>query len=510
MSRAAHLCGVSLILAACGRAPAAATGADAFIHGASGHAVVTYQPGIHIVDRATGLAALRGQSTDGSVFLFDAGNSRFAELKNGDVLLITGLIARRVLATERAGPNVAILTDPVSVGDVVRDGHVDIRAPVRFSARAAQGTTVSPRPPWRRLLALAVPDASAQAPAADQANSDAPASAAATTIKGTFKGWNVTFAATPSAGRLDLSITLTKNVGGFIALITGKGYLADFDMLSTFTVTSGTLDQIAFINERLNGAMNFNWEVSKQSPGALSDNDRIKLPAAFSIPLYKYLDGMPLYLDVSSAVIIEPAISGGREYSRGAFRITYDGTQGVQVKRGNMDADGNVTGDIQFLESQNISLAPLGMVVAFAAPRIELSFGTTKILAFSSDMTDAAAGADLIEQTLVEKLYGTAGLEKLKANPLGGFSWGQAIHDAISSDATGYVELVTSTGMSHSGASAIIPCTRTDIHLSVTVGASAQAFGQKLGESKKEAYRRDFTRVDPPTARLCAGVGSSP
>lgn len=74
-------------------------------------------------------------------------------------------------------------------------------------------------------------------------------------------------------------------------------------------------------------------------------------------------------------MIIEPAISAGQEYSRGAFRITFDGTQNFQVKKGNI-TDGNVTGDIQFVEGQNISpVIPMGMVVAFAAPRIELTLG---------------------------------------------------------------------------------------------------------------------------------------
>jgi hypothetical protein len=205
---------------------------------------------------------------------------------------------------------------------------------------------------------------------------------------------------------------------------------------------------------------------------------------------------------VSSALIIKPAISGGKEYSRGAFRITYDGTQGFKAKQGNIDTDGNVSGDIKLLETQNISsLAPLGMVVAFAAPRIELTLGTSKLFK-GEDMADAAEKADMIAETLIKKAWGEEGLQKLH-DRVGDFSMKKVAENALRSDAAGFVEVITSTGMSHTGMSAIVPCTRTDIHLMVKVGASVQAFGQDVGKVGTEIFKKDYENVNPPGTRLC-------
>jgi len=217
---------------------------------------------------------------------------------------------------------------------------------------------------------------------------------------------------------------------------------------------------------------------------------------------------VPATLRIAIGGII-PAITGGKEYSHGAFRITYDGAQGFEAKTGNIDSDGNVTGDIQFLESQNISmLAPLGMVVAFAAPRIELTLGTTKLFK-SEEMEKAAEKADKIAEFLIKKAYGKEGLEKIKEALGEDASMKKTVENAFASDAAGYVELVSSSGMSNNSLSGIFPCTRTELHFRVNVGASAQAFGRKLGSTSTEIFKRDFTRVDPPGNKMCSSFEHS-
>ncbi|HET7584389.1 MAG TPA: hypothetical protein VFK13_05745 [Gemmatimonadaceae bacterium] len=487
---------------------------SAFLRGASGHATIAYQPNVHMMERDAGMAALHAVNRNGSTLLFDASVPQIAALHTGDILVIKGLLARRVVAVKRVGAEIGVLTEPASLGEVVRDGHITLHLPVHFTPVPAVEAQRPARTPWDALLALAVPDALAQSPGGERlkrgeedGKTDAYKKLAMGAVNGVFKGWETTFTAVPGNNRVDLSITLTKDVGGFVAKITGDGYLADFALDAGIDVERGIVDQVEMASKRINGVMNFNWEVSKDTPGAFSGNDRIKLPAALSAPLGEFVGGLPLFLEVSSAVIIEPAISGGKEYSHGAFRITYDGAQGFSVKKGNIDDDGNITGDIQFIESRNISaLAPLGMVVAFAAPRIELTLGTSKLFEMS-EAKEAAEKVEEIADDLIEAAYGEEALEKWKDSPMGSVSIRDAIADAVESDAAGYIELVTSTGMSNTGMSAIAPCTRTDIHMTVTVGASAQALGQQLGEAKKVVFKRDLARVDPPGAHLCEQVG---
>ena len=71
-----------------------------------------------------------------------------------------------------------------------------------------------------------------------------------------------------------------------------------------------------------------------------------------------------------------------------------------------------------------------------------------------------------------------------------------------------YFEMVTSAGMSFTGMSAIVPCTRHDIHLWGKVGVSAQLMGIAVGQTSKDIYKTDFTRIDPPGTKLCESVGT--
>ena len=258
--------------------------------------------------------------------------------------------------------------------------------------------------------------------------------------------------------------------------------------------------------KKLNGLMNFRWDVQTTAAGALRGNAKMKLPAAIEIPLYQYLGGLPLFLEISSAVLIKPAFGAQYEFAHGEFRITYDGYQSFRAKDGNVDADGVVTGDIKLEESTAGSGAAVGLVVAFAAPRIELSVGVSKILKFDG-FKEAAAKADNYFDKLVTKAFGADGLAKFKASPMSLVTAGKIVDSAMGSNGAAYIELTTSSGMSHTGTAVLSPCTRTDLHMAVHVGASANAFGQSVGDVRKEIFKKDITRIVPSEDMLCKGIG---
>lgn len=481
--------------------------------GRSNSKTITYQPNVLILEQEEGKAALKAVSSDGSTLIFESKNPRILSLKVGDILLVKGMLAKKIFAVDVKGSQVAVLTGAAALGEAIRQANIQFDSPIHFT-QSARAQLIQPESDPKQIAPRGTRTSYAQSPASQvrqkaekQDQKEAAANLAKDVVKGVFDGWETTFSATPVGGRLNISIKLTRDIGGFRAIVSGDGYLADFDLSSSIDVNEGIVNRLSVLNKKLNGVMNFKWEVAKDTPGAEIGDYRIKLPAAISIPLYQYLDGFPLFLEISAAVIVRPAISGGKEYSRGAFRITYDGYQSFQAREGNIDSSGRVTGDIQFVESQNISaLAPMGIVVAFAAPRIELSFGVSKILKFDQ-LEKAAKAADAIADQLMKRVLNNEDYERFKSSPLN-FKISKAVENAVKSDAAAYIEMVASSGMSHTGFSAIFPCTRTDLHFIVKVGASAQAFGQQLGEVESEIFKKDFTRVDPPGTRQCEEVGN--
>ncbi len=482
--------------------------------GGSGSATVTYKTNVHVVEQEAGTKAIQGVSTNGAAFLLDASDPKMASLKAGDVLVIKGLLAKKIVASEmEEGNQILVLTQQASLTDAIENGHIQVAAPIRFGGmRAAKEAPA----PGDSLMDWLCPPVYAQSPDGAVLNK---AEAAGTKdalgnvlsgIKGAvIEGWTTDFNTTPGDGKLNITLKMTKSVGGMLATINGDGSVSNFDFTGAVDVEQSKFEKIQSGLKDLNGGMNFKWEVATDTPGAHTGDDRIKLPAGISIPLYRYLDGLPLYLEISSALIIKPALSGGKEYSRGAFHIGFQGYQNFTGGKGNIDSDGNVTGDIQFLEGQNISaLAPLGMVVAFAAPRIELSFGISKILPFS-DIKDAAEKVDKLADLLAKKALSPDQYSAFKSSPFGNITISKAVEMATKSDAAAYFEMVSSAGMSFTGISAITPCTRHDIHLWGKVGASAEAFGQDVGKSEKTIYEKEFTRIDPPGTKLCESVGKS-
>jgi hypothetical protein len=463
----------------------------------SGSADVTYKPVAQVLDATVGNAAIAGISTNGAALLLDASNPQVAALQAGSVLVIKGLLAKKVIAVEPQDPYLLVLTQPAVLSDAISDGHVTVLSPIQFGEVA----TAKRRRPAESA------DGAQKGQDAASATSDALGNVLNGITGAVVDGWTTDWSVTPTAGRINLSLHLTKSVGGFNGDITGEGYLTGFDFDSDILVQQSTYQKVESNLKSLNGVMNFSWTVTKETPGDYEESARIKLPGAIEIPLYQYLDGLPLFLEISAALIIKPALSGGQELSRGSFRINYDGTQHFTIRAGNIDANGNVTGDIQVLETQTISeLAPLGMVVAFAAPRIELTFGVSKALKASGDLQQAAARVDQLADALASRVLTPEQYQQFKNSPLGEFSLENAVETSLASNAEAYFEMVTSSGFSDTGFSVITPCSRQDIILAGKVGASAQVFAQQLGEASKEIFHQQITNIDPPGTRLCEEI----
>jgi hypothetical protein len=476
----------------------------------SGSAHVNYLPNVHVVEREAGIKAIKGISSGGQSLLLDASDPSLASLKADDVLVIKGYIARKVLAAEVQGPNILVITKNADLTDAVEDGRITLAAPIRFSAAHADDT---PPSMLNDFLDRLTPPVYAQSTADDlrQAVKDKASDAVGNMILNgvhgkVISGWTTDFFMTPADDHVDVHLKLTKSVAGFVATITGEGNVSNFDMDTDLGVEHSKYEQINLGIKNLTGMMNFNWQVATDAPGH-AGNDRMKLPAAIEIPLYEYLDGLPLYLDISSALILKPALNGGKEYSTGAFRVSFAGYQHFSANKGNIDSDGNVTGDIQLIESQNVSaVAPTAMVVAFAAPRIELSFGLSKIIP-TDNLDTAAKKVDEIADLLAKKALTPDQYEKY-TNTVGTDGISKVVKDAIGSNAAAYFEMQSSAGMSYTGSSAIVPCTRHDIHLWGHVGVTTKLPGISEAQATKQIYKKDFSNVSPPGVKLCENIGT--
>ena len=478
---------------------------------ASGYAHVTYRSNVRVMQTDEGKKALIGVSSNGASLLFDSANETARSLRAGDVLLIKGLMARMVLGAETTPEGVVVLTQHALLTDVVQDGEIRIQAPVHFGApRATLEQPVPPLPQWLDLIAT---PAYAQGPenamvksAEAKGTMDAYGNMVKGAVKSVVNGWDATLQATPSEGRTDLNITLTRDVGGFEALVTGKGFISNFQFDSAIDIKQNALQNMDTSFSNMNGRMDFEWQVAKSGGGIMAEESKIKLPGAIEVPLAEFLDGLPLYLEVSGAILIHPAITGGSEITKGNFRIDFDGSQHFKLSRGSVNADGSIGGNVQLGDHQDISpTAPLGLVVAFAAPRVALTFGLNKIYD-ESDIKKAAEIVDKLADAVAKHLLNADQYANYQKN---GLHLGDVFKNALSTDGAAYFQMIGTSASSFTGMSAISPCSRYDLSLVGQVGASAEVWGKDVGTVSKEIFKKSMTRVDPPGMRLCEDIGKS-
>ena len=477
----------------------------------SGSAKVTFKPNVHVIEQADGTKALISVSTDGSTLVFDRKLGAIPSMADGEVILIKGLLARKIIASMTSGDEIAVLTAPAGLLDIVTDAKIHVDVPIRFGN--SEPVTAAWHPSLNGIMGALIPPAYAQSPTEERRKAaeaagrkDAFGNLASAPYHAVIDDWDTQFSAEPSPGRVNLKLQMKKSVGNASALITGEGYLADFDFSSDIDVERSVTERVQMNYKKINGTMNFKWNIQTSEAGSLLGNARMKLPAAIEIPLYQYLGGLPLFLEISSAVLIKPGFASQYEFAHGAFRITYDGYQGFSAKNGNVDSDGSVTGDIKVEESEAGSGPPVGLVLTFAAPRIELSIGVSKVLKFD-EFKDAAAKADKYFDILATKAFGAEAVAKFKSSPMSQqVSAGKIVEAAMGSKAAAYIEFIASTGVSHTGSAVLVPCTRTDVHLKADVGASANGFGQSIGDVQKTILTKDFTRVVPSEDQLCKSL----
>ena len=483
---------VTLVMLACSKSGSSGGGKAKSSDGARATGSVTgltYAPGVVTLERHDGLAALKEISKSGDLLLFSASNSTIASLKPGAVLLIKGLLAKKVLAVEEDEGDIAVLTEPAGVTDVVQDGHLKYDYPVRFASGGVVNTALAPDTPDGDWLAgdLFVRSAYAAAPF-DEA--EPPTAALTKTFD--VKGWTVEVTATPENDKINLKVKASKEGNGFKATVIGDGYIQNFDAGGDLTVEHGKVEQLEMINRKLNGTMNFTWSVKLDVADRPFQSVKIEVPVMVNVPLAPLLGGLPFFLVIDGAVLIKPGFGAAEEISYGEFRITYDGTQSFKIHEGTVDPEGNVSGTIELLKWDNYSkVAPVGLVVAFAAPRIELTFGISKALKTLSDFDKPAEKADKLFDKLGRKVFGDEKMDKLKD-----VNVEKALDVIKGNEASATFELVTSSGTS-AGVLSWGPCQQTDIYISASVAANAKLLGQSANEAKKELWKKHIHASKP-------------
>lgn len=467
---------------------------------------VTYRPEVKEIEESGFATTLAAATPDGFGLVFHHAPADIRALKSGDVLMIKNQLARKVLGAETDGDDTYIATAAATIPDLVADGEINVEAPLRFSRRQFR-TSERARPLGPNLLGLFVSDAYAQSPEAtklsqmeEEEYAKQLKDAAKDAILADWKLDQLQYAT--GDGAFDFNLVLAKDVQGFVGKVGAKGHVNNFDFLSDINVKSGMISSITAALKNVSGQMNFNWEIAKESSGGWSQEDMVKLPGALSVDLSPFVEGIPLSLEVSSALVIHPALTGGKQISVGGFTVAMGGRMNAQItSQGAVDQGSSM--DQATLEVTNdgglTAVAPDAMVIAYAAPRIELSvsaFGTYKetVSKLATRLDQMQQGAAAIFGKLMPGVQ--TGLGTVKAS------------DVLKSHADVYAQLISTEGTVHSPATAMLPCSRQWISFEGNVGTAADIAGLTPNAKRSvTVFQKRYDKATPPS-NYCEKVGS--
>jgi hypothetical protein len=489
-----------------------ADGNNVSVDGGNSYAHITYAPEVKMLDDAEVNSSLMGITSDGHGFLFQNASQNIKNLKAGDIFMVKSEMAGKVLGVVNDSDKTLVLLGQASLGDVVQAGEINIDAPVRFHG-PKQTARVEAKPFLDSVLDLidspVYAQSGLQGSGADAARAagtqDAAVNAAKNIGSAITDGWTVTqYSFTPGDQQCNFQIVLQKDVGGFVARIAAKGWIGNFNFSTNLNMQNlgatkgqGGGKHLFGAVKNMKGNIQFDWEIGKQSPGVWATEDRVKLPGGISVPLAPLLGGLPLTLDVSAALLIHPALTGGNEFSRGGFSISWGGPGGgfVTTNTGAVtdgDEGGSINLDYKVTTDQNISaVAPNGMVISYCAPRIELRLDI--LGPFAKSLSSFGSTIDKIASKM-ESILPQSILDAVAKGPLSKVT----ASNILSSNADVYVQFIATEGVTHSASVTPFPCSKQEIKFTGQGGTSAQFFGLTEGaKSVTDLFTKTFTRWDP-------------
>jgi hypothetical protein len=463
---------------------------------------ITYKPEVKIIDKADIDASLQGIASDGHGAMFKNASAEIKALKAGDILLVKNGFAAKILAAQTDGDQTALIIDRAKLSEVVAGGEIKIDSPIGFHG-PANASTSEPSPHPSKLMDMIEPPVYAQEGPVD-AN---PLHNIKTFGKDALiSGWKIdNYSYTPGENQAGFTVRIMKDTAGFRSAISVDGNVSNFQFVSDLNFSPNTAQEIINGVSGMSGKVHVLWEIGKNTPGVWAEEDKVKLPVGAKIPLAPVLDGMPLEIELSAALLIHPALTGGNEYSKGEFTIQWVGSKSNASEFVEPSQEG-LTFTIN--DNQSISaVAPTAMVLSLCAPRIELAlafFGSWGVYGYTADyfLNAGAAAIDVALDAIEAHLLPQSMYAALKASPLGSVT----ATNVLNSNADIYVQVINTEGVTHAPNITLAPCTKTQLKITAQSGGEANLLGLTGNAKKtKDLFTKEFIQWDPGS-NFCKSV----
>jgi len=463
---------------------------------------ITYKPEVKFIDEGAIKASLQGISSDGHGAMFKNASPEIKALKAGDLLLVKNACAAKILAAQTDGDQTVLIIDRAKLTDIVAGGEIKVDSPIGFHGPANASMSEPAPHPFNLMDRIETP-----VYAQDGIIDANPQHNVTTMAKDALiSGWKIdNYSFTPGDNQSAFAVRIMKDTVGFRSAIAVDGNVSNFQFVSNLNFSPNTAQEIINGVGGMSGKVHVLWEIGKNTPGVWAEEDKIKLPIGAKIPLAPVLDGLPLEIELSAALLIHPALTGGNEYSKGEYTIQWVGSKSSPTE---FVQPGNEGLTFTINDNQSISaVAPTAMVLSLCAPRIEMGIsflGSWGVYGYTADyfLNAGAAAIDVAIDAIEAHLLPQSMYAALKASPAGSLT----ATNALNSNADIFVQVITTEGVTHAPNITLAPCTKTQLKITAQSGGEANLLGLTGNAKKtKDLFTKEFIQWDPGS-NFCKSV----
>jgi hypothetical protein len=398
-----------------------------------------------VVDGNTAQSALKSVSTDGHILVFNTSDPRIVNLKEGQILFLEDMGARKVMGILRQPPLTAVSTNAAALTDFIQDGTI------QFPNNSSSPTIL---------------------------NEEDTTNPGVKEKTGSVNDWNYSVHGDADNSDLDFSFDAEKNLGGLNASVKGAGGLKDTGFSFMADIHGAELQKLLF-TAQLKGNLKVNWAAQTSGANSGIGEHRLQMPAFFKeIFVTSHL---PFLYQINANLIFTPGLGGKKDAVSGGFEVVFDGKGGFAATQKDSSPVKQMEASSKSIDKvESSALAAHGIVLAVNAPRVSFSFGTASFL-------------EAVKQ-LDPKAFKDSGTADGFEGRLGG---SPSKPDFFKIEGGAYVQWVDEYDYAGSGPLSLVAnCSTTHFNLIGSAGADAKLFGLP-GKGTFELYTKNATTTEP-------------
>lgn len=394
---------------------------------------------------ADGARAFKGRAADRRALRLDAAAAE--RVKAGSVVVLSDVGVFKAQSVQRDGGDLLVTPEACAINELIREGEIRFEGLRIAPERSLDLRVQAPPAPWSPpRLAL-----DALLPAAHAAEGPR--------YKGTLGDYEVDAGYTNADGLLRFDADFSRDSLGMKIDLKLDGRLSGFELAGRIVVGDGRVRDLGLLLDRLSGSVDLSARAGRGAKGEFKGEEIIVTPIEKSWPVV--VDGIPFLLRLKCALLVNDGLtnvdafvemkSGVKFHAdRTGFdmRLPGEPNQVEHAARGSLQFD-----DFQFHKADGAGLGPQTLLAAFQFPRLGFGLGIENVFAGS------------------------------------------------------FIDLVTASNTTLAGAMAPVPCRRSQLTLTGSVGVDGK-FVLWEKSTKVPVWTKEFVRT-VPDVKACQLGGAS-